>query len=226
MSNIDYYVSNCYADMNMIDFLLEQVPDYQNVVVPRHVKFISSYVTYKKNLKMVGMTLGFSEIDVRRIFWRIQRKLLLEFIDRAGKGRIKVKVLPLNFDEFLLWQLHQFREDANGVYIYVKSRLLQDFNINGVSKVRKQQIENVLNELSTYDNLDEILPKNIYPIALDLLNGVSFTDVVEKYKRSDKYLVINIIGSKSPRSKSERGWLAYVRDYEANQAKIINFRLR
>lgn len=227
MKDIKLYVTECYADMEMVNFLLDIIEDYENVLFKRHHKFVESYFYYNRNIQMVAKAYSFSEKDMLRIFWRIQRRLLLEFIERAGKGLIKVKETPKNFDAFLLWQLEQFRDDAYAVYTYIKDMIIDQikFNIDGVSKTRKEQIENILKELSKYNNLEEILPKYVYVMAKDLLSGMSLTEVVKKHNKNLDYIVKSIVGRKKWRSKSERGWLGYIEDYQNNlkKSKIVQF---
>lgn len=227
MKDIKLYVTECYADIEMVNFLLDIIKDYENVLVKRHHKFVESYFYYNRNIEMVAKAYGFSKGDMLRIFWRIQRRLLLEFIERAGKGLIKVKETPKNFDAFLLWQLEQFRDDAYEVYTYIKGMIIDQikFNIDGVSETRKEQIENILKELSKYNNLEEILPKHVYGMAKDLLSGMSLTEVVKKHNKSLDYVVTSIVGRKKWRSKSERGWLGYIEDYQNNlkKSKIVQF---
>lgn len=227
LDNIKDYVINCYADMKMVDFLLQNVTNYYEVLLPRHHKFVESYVKYKGSLKMVSATHGYSENDIKRIFWRIQKKLLLEFVEQAGKGKLKVKDVPETFDSFLLWSLEQFREDAHALYLFIKSKLVYTFNIDGVSSAKSDQIKYVLDILSSIEKLENILPEKVYPIAKDLIEGVSLTETVKKHNRNLSYVVTTIIGTKNPRSASERGWLAYVDESNnIKEDKIIQFPLR
>lgn len=212
MSNIDSYVTKCQADMKMINFLLDTINDYQNILIPRHHKFVDTYIHYKRNLKMVSVIHGFNEKEIKSIFWRIQRKLLIEFIELAGANKVTVATTPENFDSFLLWQLKQFRDDADAVFEFIKNRIVKKFNIDGVTKNKQEEIEYVLRMLSTYKDLNTILPEKAYIVAKDLLDGLSFTEVIEKHDRNKKYLLISIIGKPNPRSKAERGWLAYLGD--------------
>ncbi|AEO93760.1 gp502 [Bacillus phage G] len=224
MKEIESYVVDCYADIEMIDFLLEVLPDYQNVLIERHQKFVNSYLKYKKKIRMVGVTYGYSDKDIKRIFWRVQRKLLLEFINRVDQNKLTISEaikIPKNFDAFLMWQLRQFREDAETVFIYIRSKMIKKLNIDGVSVKRKDQITDVLKELYTIEDLQSVLPKKIYPIANDLLNGMSLTEVAKKYDRNLNYLIVSIVGVKNPRSKSERGWLAYLENDVDN--RVIQF---
>jgi len=227
MQNIEQYVTNCYADMQMVDFLLENVPDFYTHLIIRHHKFVESYAQYKGSIKMVAAVHGYADTDMKRIFWRIQKKLLLAFIDLAYKGRLKISETPETFDSFLMWQLEQFREDASAVYTHIKSKLVYNFNIDGISEKRREQVKFVLEILSTADDLS-VLPDNAYPLAIDLLDGMALTKVVEKHKKNLNYVVTSIIGRNNPRSKAERGWLAYLENEVSTkrEIKIIQFPLR
>ena len=191
--------------MKMVDFLLKSIPDYKKVLVNRHHKFVQSYFEYNGNLTMIGHAHGYSSLEIRRIFWRIQRKLLLEFVDRIDKGNVMFSRVPSTFKHFLLWQLSQFRDDAEIVSEYIlnkmnkqqqqqqhkpvakvtkavkveKEEVKSRFNIDGVTKARRVKVERILDHLSKVENLENIMPKRAYAIAKDLLDGVSFTEVLE-----------------------------------------------
>ena len=246
MKEIEEYVVNCYADMKMVDFLLKSIPDYKKVLVNRHHKFVQSYFEYNGNLTMIGHAHGYSSLEIRRIFWRIQRKLLLEFVDRIDKGNVMFSRVPSTFKHFLLWQLSQFRDDAEIVSEYIlnkmnkqqqqqqhkpvakvtkavkveKEEVKSRFNIDGVTKARRVKVERILDHLSKVENLENIMPKRAYAIAKDLLDGVSFTEVLEKHKKKANYLLTTIIGTASARNRSERGWMQYA---EPKNNKVINF---
>lgn len=224
MDDIKDYVANCYADMKMVNFLLEVIPDYEKVLVYRHHKFVDSYKKLNGNLSKISKSFGFSEVDIRRIFWRIQKKLLLEFVNRVDQGKIRgVRKVPSTFDSFLMWQLQQFREDAKEVYIYVKLKMSKSFNIDGVTPKKEEQIIKVLEKLCKRNDLDNILPAKVYPIAKDLLDGMTLTKVAEKHSKNFNYLVTTILGVKKPRNKAECGWLSYLENAAYDERKIIQF---
>ena len=62
-------------------------------------------------------------------------------------------------------------------------------------------------------------------MAKDLLSGMSLTEVVKKHNKNLDYIVKSIVGRKKWRSKSERGWLGYIEDYQNNlkKSKIVQF---
>lgn len=226
-NGIDNFITHCYADMEVVNFLLDTITDYHDIVNVRHHDHINVYNQYKRNFKMTCIIREYSEEDMKRIFWRIQRKLLLEFIERAGRNKIKVNSLPKNFDAFLLWQLEQFRDDAILVYGYIKKKITKQYDIDGVSEKRKKLIIEVLDALIMRDDLENILPEKIYLIAKDLLNGIPYTEVAKKHDKTVAYLATNIIGKENWRNKSERGWLGYIKDQEnTKNDKIIQFPLQ
>jgi hypothetical protein len=211
--------------MRVVDYLLDIIKDWNKILNQRHVKFVEAYEQYKRQLKMVSAVYNYNETETLCIFWRIQRQLFVEYINRSSNGLIKAAYeVPEKFDDFLLWSLKQYRDDAEKVFEFIKKKTRQEFNINILSELKKQKIESILKTLNMFEGLQ--LPENIKPIFEDLKDGQVFTEVAKKHERSVDYLIRSIIGRTNPRYNSERGWLAYISDevkLEKREIKVLEF---
>ncbi|MNB94634.1 hypothetical protein D3C81_428310 [compost metagenome] len=76
------------ANMSIVDKLIQALPDWENIIIKRHIKFVESYVENNFNLEKVGEEFNYSNNDMLSIFWRIQKKLTTEYDERIEKGII------------------------------------------------------------------------------------------------------------------------------------------
>lgn len=77
------------ACMCVVDKLLLVIDNWQEIVVPRHVKFIDAYLRSNKDLNLAGSEFHFTKRDMEFIFWRIQQTLQEEYNRRVQDGTIK-----------------------------------------------------------------------------------------------------------------------------------------
>ncbi|MNJ90553.1 hypothetical protein D3C87_81520 [compost metagenome] len=106
--------------MKVVEYLLESVSNWHEIIAVRHIKFVESYFSYKKQLKVMATAYNYSESDMLCVFWRIQRQLFVAYINQASAGQIKPGKVPDKFNEFLLWSLQQYRDDAMFIYNNIK----------------------------------------------------------------------------------------------------------
>lgn len=212
-NKIEENIRECRADMELFDFLLKAVPEWDKYIIERHRKYVRAYLESNRSLSYVSMKFDFTEDDIRSIFWRVQRYLMYAFIELAIQHKIITRKLPTNFDFYLKWYLQLHVDDHDKVFKNIKNRITARVSIDGVGPKRRTKITKVLQTLSEHENeLKEKLPENIYNIANDLLNGVPLTVVCKRHNRTLDYLSNSIIGRSNPRKKSERGWVAYLGD--------------
>lgn len=222
MERIINNIIKCHADMETINYLLDTIKDWDTILTQRHVKYVQAYEQYKRQIKMVAAVYNFTESDMLSIFWRIQRQLFVEYINRASNGLIKSLYVPDKFDDFLMWSLMQYRDDAKSVFEFIKKKTQDQFNIDIPATPRKTNVENILKVLSMFEKLE--MPVYLNEMFIDLKNGMALTDVAKKHNRSVEYLVRSIIGSKNPRYDSERGWLTYINEEpKIEKNKILEF---
>lgn len=120
MNRIYDNITKCHADMEVVGYLIDKITDWEKVVDIRHVKFIVSYNTFKRNLKITAAACNYSESDMKSIFWRIQRKLFVEYINRASLEKIKPSVVPEKFNDLLFWTLQQYSDNSVSLFEKIK----------------------------------------------------------------------------------------------------------
>lgn len=81
------------ANMRIIDDLLIRIPDWENVLKQRHVKFVNCYLQNKKSINKVSKEFYFSEDDILTIFWRIQKQLQIEHSNRVFSNVLNKKII-------------------------------------------------------------------------------------------------------------------------------------
>lgn len=106
--------------MKVVEYLLESVSGWREIIAVRHIKFIESYFSYKKQFKVMAAAYNYTESEMLSVFWRIQRQLFVAYINQASKGEISTGKVPDKFNEFLLWSLQQYRDDAETIYHKIK----------------------------------------------------------------------------------------------------------
>ncbi|MNT83295.1 hypothetical protein D3C72_2231390 [compost metagenome] len=81
------------ANMSIVDKLLDKLPDWEDIIIVRHVKFVESYINNNRNLEIVAKEFEYSNSDMLGIFWRIQKQLQLEHSRRVEAGIIEKSVV-------------------------------------------------------------------------------------------------------------------------------------
>lgn len=200
-----------YANMNVVNKLIEIIPDWANVVIPRHVKFIKSYENSGRNLSKAGMDYNYSKNDMLSIFLRIERTLKAEYDKRVKEGKIKkVNLYYSNNKKIIPITANISKQIVEKASSDIKELTQPQFNIDGVTDIKQQQILDVLKVASNIKNISQIVSPSHVAIIEDLLKGINFSKVLDKYGRSRDYTFTILLGKKNPRSKSEEGLLATI----------------
>lgn len=215
MSFVEACALSSRADMETVNYLLDSIPDWENVLIRRHVKFVREYEMTERDLRAAGATFFFSEEDMQSVFWRIQKTLLAEYVERFRTGRLSRPSVkpPRHFEAFVRWYVTYNRyEDAEVIVRALRRFLAGEVCVDGVGPQRRRRIEAVLDTLAHVENLAEVLPERYCRIVNDLFNGFSLTDTAVRHGLSHESLVRIIVGRDHPRRPSERGLMAYVGD--------------